>query len=117
MRNIQYWRGDEMLGTDLNMGEYRNDAEDGRCPFCHEKVETVICRETEWEDEEGNLWVEDRPIGCFHCIDSFEDCEDGYYYDGVYGEYVRDDAYWRDYYAGEAADWEISNRLSEEGRK
>ena len=77
MVNVQYWRHGELLGTDVNIGEYHNDLEDGRCPFCHRKVSTIYCIDEEYTDENGQKWLE-KPIGCFECVESYEDDESGY---------------------------------------
>ena len=61
---IQYFRNGEYIGDDMKIGEYKNDLEDGRCPFCHRQVKTIIC------EYDG---IADIPIGCFHCIDSTDE--------------------------------------------
>ena len=80
MRHVNYWRNGEWIGNDVHIGEVRNDEKDGRCPFCKTKVMTVYTIDEPYEDEDGNLW-EEKPIGCFHCIDSSDDEEDEFYGD------------------------------------
>lgn len=69
MKTYSYWRGDLMLGDSNRIGEYKNDLDDGRCPFCMSKVATIYCKYMKNIDE-------DIPIGCFHCIEEVDDEED-----------------------------------------
>lgn len=99
MTRIQYWRGDQFIGTDVEVGEDKNPYE--CCPFCHRKVSTVYWW---YNDDFGG----DLPQGCFHCVDSYERGEPGY-------EYELDPDYEEEYdEVGEAIDRAYEDRRDRE---
>lgn len=72
MKRIQYWRGDQYIGTDFDITEDRNPYD--LCPFCHRKAKTVYS----WYNED---WGSELPQGCFQCVDAYVAGDKGYHYE------------------------------------